>query len=61
VKVVPDSGDPSAIVGRFAPARPAPSPPRTRAAFPRSLVSSRPRLVATVLVLALLAAGIPWR
>jgi YVTN family beta-propeller protein len=59
VKILPEEGDPASIVGPFAPARPAPSPPPRRPSFPRSLVSSRPRLVATVVALALLAAGIP--
>ncbi len=59
VKVVPDSGDPSEIVGPFAPPRLPAVPPRSRPPFPRSLVSSPPRLVATVVALALIAAGIP--
>jgi peptide/nickel transport system substrate-binding protein len=59
LRVLPQDGDPASIVGPYAPVRPAPSPPHRRRSFPRSLVSSRPRLVATIVVLALVATGIP--
>jgi YVTN family beta-propeller protein len=58
VKVLPEDGDPAVILGPFAPARPAPEPP-ARPSFPRSLVSSTPRLVALIVALALVALAIP--
>jgi YVTN family beta-propeller protein len=59
VKVLPEEGDPALILGPFAPARPAASPLPARPSFPRSMLSSRPRLVAAVVALALVAVGVP--
>jgi YVTN family beta-propeller protein len=55
VKIVPEGVDPSLVVAPHAPARPSPEEPKTAA----RARSRRRRLIAALVVLAVLAAGIP--
>jgi YVTN family beta-propeller protein len=60
VRILPEDGDPAAVLAPYRrKPEPLPAPEPSRPRFPRSLVSSPPRLIASLVALALVAAGIP--